>query len=337
MKCLQLQSCSLRLTSLLVFFLLRVHEVELTTSRNHCKVSWHEESRASFYLGGEKCCVCRATRGKFLLCYSCRVLKANGGLPPHTYRLFGQVVSTLGRPPRPVRAPDFSGVNTPIPDDFEDKFAIPSVKELGVSLDHFCAIRVLASRDLSIAVDGVAVCVTDRVMSVKVSAHLRGMWVLCTNHFISSGPPPESARQENPPFRWMGGETKALELLRSRLVTEENVRAHTHTTHMETHTYTSTFHLSLLSTSRRLPMQAYRAGYVLPNQYKPDLIGAPMSMSPHLRFGCLSIRKFYWDQHDLFAEVSEVSQKYRHRHAHVHARVHCSHEMKRVSCQIGEF
>ena len=52
------------------------------------------------------------------------------------------------------------------------------------------------------------------------------------------------------------------------------------------------------------PEQAYKAGYIMPNQYKPDLVGAPNSMSPHLRFGCLSIRKFYWDIHDLFAKVS---------------------------------
>lgn len=49
--------------------------------------------------------------------------------------------------------------------------------------------------------------------------------------------------------------------------------------------------------------QAYEEGYVLPNQYKPDLIGEPMSMSAHLRFGCLSVRRFYWLIHDLFKEV----------------------------------
>ena len=50
-------------------------------------------------------------------------------------------------------------------------------------------------------------------------------------------------------------------------------------------------------------LQAYKAGYIMPNQYKPDLVGAPNSMSPHLRFGCLSIRKFYWELHDIFAKV----------------------------------
>ena len=48
----------------------------------------------------------------------------------------------------------------------------------------------------------------------------------------------------------------------------------------------------------------------MPNQYKPDLVGAPNSMSPHLRFGCLSIRKFYWDIHDIFAKVFCSSQNH---------------------------
>ena len=49
--------------------------------------------------------------------------------------------------------------------------------------------------------------------------------------------------------------------------------------------------------------QAYEEGYVLPNQYIPDLIGEPISMSAHLRFGCVSVRRFYWLIHDLFKEV----------------------------------
>ena len=60
-----------------------------------------------------------------------RVIKANGGNPPHTYRLFNQVVSTIGKPPRPVADPDFSHINVEIPNNFDERFAIPSVKELG--------------------------------------------------------------------------------------------------------------------------------------------------------------------------------------------------------------
>lgn len=76
--------------------------------------------------------------------------------------------------------------------------------------------------------------------------------------------------------KWKGGETKALELLEKRLVVER---------------------------------KAYEEGYVLPNQYIPDLLGEPTSMSAHLRFGCLSVRKFYWLIHDLYEEVQPEATK----------------------------
>ena len=37
------------------------------------------------------------------------------------------------------------------------------------------------------------------------------------------GPEPESSDQKKPPFKWVGGETKALQLLSHRLDTEEDV------------------------------------------------------------------------------------------------------------------
>jgi deoxyribodipyrimidine photolyase len=49
--------------------------------------------------------------------------------------------------------------------------------------------------------------------------------------------------------------------------------------------------------------QAYENGYVMPNQHSPNLTASPTSMSPHLRFGCLSVRKFYWDIYDLYTKV----------------------------------
>lgn len=52
-----------------------------------------------------------------------------------------------------------------------------------------------------------------------------------------------------------------------------------------------------------LKFQAYENGYVMPNQYHPDLLSPPLSLSAHLRFGCLSVRKFYWSIHDKFEEV----------------------------------
>lgn len=52
-----------------------------------------------------------------------------------------------------------------------------------------------------------------------------------------------------------------------------------------------------------MEFQAYENGYVMPNQYHPDLLSPPLSLSAHLRFGCLSVRKFYWSIHDKFEEV----------------------------------
>ena len=55
-----------------------------------------------------------------------------------------------------------------------------------------------------------------------------------------------------------------------------------------------------------LSNQAFSAGLCLPNQLNPDLTGMPMSLSPHLRFGSLSIRRFYWELKDLFHKVSSL-------------------------------
>uniref|UniRef100_UPI00220F120B Light receptive cryptochrome n=1 Tax=Platynereis dumerilii TaxID=6359 RepID=UPI00220F120B len=142
------------------------------------------------------------------------VCDANGGRPPHTYKLFCQVTDLLGKPETPHPDPDFSHVQMPVSDDFDDKFGLPTLKELGCE--------------------------------------------------------PECEEQEKPFNKWQGGETGALELLETRLMIERT---------------------------------AYKAGYIMPNQYIPDLVGPPRSMSPHLRFGALSIRKFYWDLHNNYAEV----------------------------------
>ncbi|XP_075231989.1 circadian regulator cryptochrome isoform X2 [Lycorma delicatula] len=72
--------------------------------------------------------------------------------------------------------------------------------------------------------------------------------------------------------RWVGGETMALNNLNNRIKVEEN---------------------------------AFRQGFYLPNQANPDLVGPPTSQSAALRFGCLSVRRFYWTLHDLFNEVHE--------------------------------
>ena len=49
-------------------------------------------------------------------------------------------------------------------------------------------------------------------------------------------------------------------------------------------------------------LQAFKEGTCLPNQYAPNLVDAPMSLSPYLRFGCVSVRAFYWRVQDAFTK-----------------------------------
>ncbi|XP_052238808.1 cryptochrome-1-like isoform X2 [Dreissena polymorpha] len=72
---------------------------------------------------------------------------------------------------------------------------------------------------------------------------------------------PECEQQNQRHNNWVGGETRALQLLSQRMQVEK---------------------------------MAFSVGMVMPNQTFPNVSGPPLSMSAHLRFGCLSIRKLYW-------------------------------------------
>lgn len=71
---------------------------------------------------------------------------------------------------------------------------------------------------------------------------------------------PECKEQQVCLFK--GGEIKALELLKKRLENEA---------------------------------QHFQKGKLNPNMSKPILFTEEVSLSPYLRFGCLSVRKLYWD------------------------------------------
>ncbi|XP_070532664.1 cryptochrome-1-like [Ptychodera flava] len=88
---------------------------------------------------------------------------------------------------------------------------------------------------------------------------------------------PERVCEEKKINGWIGGEKRGLELFESRIKVEQ---------------------------------KAFKAGYCLPNQYQPDLLGPPMSLSPYLRFGCVSVRKFYWKIMEVFNEVSTEEPSY---------------------------
>ncbi|XP_050345943.1 cryptochrome-1 [Nymphalis io] len=73
-------------------------------------------------------------------------------------------------------------------------------------------------------------------------------------------------------IRWVGGETAALKQMQNRLAVE---------------------------------YETFCRGSYLPTHGNPDLLGPPISLSPALRFGCLSVRRFYWCVQDLFQQVHQ--------------------------------
>merc|ERR1711892_127339 len=53
--------------------------------------------------------------------------------------------------------------------------------------------------------------------------------------------------------------------------------------------------------------EAFMEGAYLPNRRDPDILNPPKSLSPDLKFGCISVRKFYWAVMDAWNEVNEGS------------------------------
>lgn len=74
-------------------------------------------------------------------------------------------------------------------------------------------------------------------------------------------------------MNWHGGEKYALEQLKDRLLVEQD---------------------------------AFSSGSYLPNQANVDILSKSTSMSAALRFGCLSVRKFFYSVHDKFNEVQQI-------------------------------
>uniref|UniRef100_A0A8C2I5Z4 Cryptochrome circadian regulator 4 n=1 Tax=Cyprinus carpio TaxID=7962 RepID=A0A8C2I5Z4_CYPCA len=67
-----------------------------------------------------------------------RIVKANGGSPPLTYKKFLQVLSVLGEPEEPVRdvsAEDFLRCSPPAEPLHEQTYRVPSPADLGLELD----------------------------------------------------------------------------------------------------------------------------------------------------------------------------------------------------------
>lgn len=56
-------------------------------------------------------------------------------------------------------------------------------------------------------------------------------------------------------------------------------------------------------------LKAFLENSFLPNRRNPDLLCPPKSLSPDLRFGTLSVRKFYWGVMDAYKESQEGTNK----------------------------
>ncbi|XP_037072188.1 cryptochrome-1-like [Pollicipes pollicipes] len=82
--------------------------------------------------------------------------------------------------------------------------------------------------------------------------------------------PPAGEHQK----RYVGGETHALYLLGERIAYEE---------------------------------AALSRGIIMPNQYCPDLLGPPRSLSAYLRHGCLSVRRMYHMLQKVFRAIMDVN------------------------------
>ena len=61
-----------------------------------------------------------------------RIIETNGNIPPLTYKTFVTVVGVIGEPAEPEDDPDYKNVELPVPDNFEEKYALSSLKELGM-------------------------------------------------------------------------------------------------------------------------------------------------------------------------------------------------------------
>ncbi|XP_030634406.1 cryptochrome circadian regulator 4 [Chanos chanos] len=68
-----------------------------------------------------------------------RVVKANGGEPPLTYKKFLHILSLLGEPDKPAReitAQDFEKCRTPLDEEHEAEYRVPSLSELGIEVEY---------------------------------------------------------------------------------------------------------------------------------------------------------------------------------------------------------
>ena len=72
----------------------------------------------------------------------CRIISANGNMPPLTYRTFVNIMDLVGNPNDPAGDPDYNGINCPVTDNYEESFALPSMNDLGKPINNVSKIVI---------------------------------------------------------------------------------------------------------------------------------------------------------------------------------------------------
>lgn len=140
-----------------------------------------------------------------------KIIDKNGGKPPLTYKSFQNILMTMDLPPLPmstITLDDLETKYTPLTDDHDEKYGVPSLEELGFDT--------------------------------------------------------ESLQQTG----WKGGESEAL-------------------TRLEHH----------------LERKAWVASFGRPKMTPQSLYPSRTGLSPYLRFGCLSCRRFFKELNDLYKKI----------------------------------
>lgn len=70
----------------------------------------------------------------YFLFYLSRIIDKNGGKSPLTYKQFQNILASMEPPPAPeptITLEDFGNCYTPISEDHDDKYGVPTLEELG--------------------------------------------------------------------------------------------------------------------------------------------------------------------------------------------------------------
>lgn len=70
-----------------------------------------------------------------------RIISFNNGVPPLTYKRFQAILSKMDPPKQPedtITGDNIKHTKTPISDEHDDKFGVPSLEELGKYNTHIC-------------------------------------------------------------------------------------------------------------------------------------------------------------------------------------------------------